>query len=90
MIDRGADGLGIASIIEWGRHGVVVQGEFHHQLVELGGGHAGANMRRYQIERFGAQPPRPAHGVEALRSMQLDLPGVGNGRDGGIDIGHKA
>ena len=59
VIDRGADRLAVAAIMERGGIGVVVAAELEDELVERGGGDAGPHHRNEQIERLSRSARRP-------------------------------
>ena len=87
VVDRGADGLGKAAIVERGRHRAVLGGESQHRLVQFLGGHA-------RLHHAAPACPAPAAAsCPALRmpcevglAVQLDLPVIGQRRGRGIDI----
>ncbi len=57
VVDRGADRLAVAAIVERRRIGAMRQGEVEDQLVEQFGGHAGPDMLGEQVEDLGRQRP---------------------------------
>ena len=52
VVDRGADRLAIAPIVQRRRIGIVVHREFEDELVERGRRDAGLDHRHEQIERL--------------------------------------
>ncbi len=54
----------------------MVEDELAGQLVERLGGDARDHVRDQQVEALGRQPSGAAHALEALRAVQLDLPGA--------------
>ena len=87
VIERGADRLGEAPIIERGGDGAMVHGERVHELVERLGGDAGLHFVDQEVEHFGHQPARLGHAGKGVGAMQLDL-GVARLGAGKFEIGH--
>ena len=69
VIDRGAGGFRVAAIMQGRREGAMVHGELEDQLVQLVGGHAGADVVRQHIQRFRREAASAAHALERLRPM---------------------
>jgi hypothetical protein len=69
VIDRGADRLGVAAVVERRRVGAVVHGELEGEPVEDLRRHTRADMLDQQIEPFGDQPAGVAHALEGLRAV---------------------
>ncbi len=88
VVDRGADRLAVAAIHQRRRQRAVIAREFEYELVELFGGDARPHLVDQKIEHFGDELARPAHAGKALRPVQLDLPGLAQGRGGGFDVAH--
>ena len=89
VVDRGADGLGEAAIIERRRIGAVIHGEFEGQAVERFGGDAGLNRIDQEVERLGGQAAGPPHPCEGLGIMDLDLAALATGRGRRLDECHE-
>ena len=66
MIDRGADRLRIAAVVERRRHGVVRDDELVAQRVERAGGDARPHMLGDHVQRFGGQTAGGTHPDEIL------------------------
>ena len=90
VIDRRADRLGVAAIIERRRKCVVGDGELEDQIVETLRGHTGLDVRGQHIECGRRELPCLAHGGKRFRPMQLyrtEVPGFDLVRPG-IEIVH--
>ncbi len=74
VVDRGADRFRKTAVVERGRDRLVIDDEAVAQQVELAGRHAGQHMRRDEIERRRAELARPAHALERVGAVDLDLP----------------
>src|SRR5690606_20973237 len=83
VVDRGADRLRKAAVIERRRDRAVIDDEVVAEPVELAGRDAGPDVGRDEVERLRGQPARPAHAVEALLAVNLDGPPF---RDGLVDV----
>ena len=70
VVDRGADGFRIATVIQRRGNGAVVVHEFVAQHIELPGGDAGFDMVGDHIQRLGSETPGGAHPREILRIME--------------------
>ncbi len=88
MVDRSADRLREAAIVQRCGDGPVVGDVFMADAVQLSGGHARFHVGRDQVQGLGGQPARLPHALERLRPMQLDLSGVLARRLLGCDIIH--
>src|SRR5262245_27872756 len=76
MVDRGADRLGKAAVVQGRRNGAVPDDEVMAQTIQLARGDARLDVGRDEIERLGGQASGPPHGVEGLGPMDLDAAGV--------------
>src|SRR5262249_15028728 len=76
MVDRGADRLGEAAVVERRRDRLTVEDEVMAQLVELGRGHALAHLGRDEVQRLGGEPAGLAHGLELGWAVELDARGL--------------
>ena len=47
--------------------------KFDHQLIEPLGGYSRLDVRNQQVERAGRELARPAHALEGITAMELDL-----------------
>ena len=63
-------------------------GEIEAELVEKIRRHAGVDVIGQQVERFGRQPPGPAHAIEGVRPVELDLTVLPAGRCDRVDECH--
>ena len=73
MIDRGANGFAIATIIERRGIGAMVHRKLKAEFVERFCRHAGLNHIHQHIECFGGELARFAHGSEIFWTVQFDL-----------------
>ena len=76
VVDRGADRLREAAIVERRRHRAVADDEVVAQPVQLAGGDAGLHVGRDEVERLGGEPAGLAHAVEGLGAVDLDAAGL--------------
>src|SRR5580698_11429949 len=74
MVDRSADRLAIAAVIQGRRVGVMIAREFEGESVEACGRNPWFYKWADQIERFRRQRAGLAHRGEVLRPVQADLP----------------
>ena len=89
VIDRGADRLAIAAIVERGWVGAMVHGELEGEIVEPRGGDARLDLVHEHVERLRRQAARLAHALEIRRPVQLDLAGLAASGERGVDKGHQ-
>src|SRR4029078_13081936 len=73
MIDRGADRLAIAAVVQGRRVGAVVAREFEGESVEARGRNPRLDEGTYQIKRLRGQRASPADRGEVFRRVQMDL-----------------
>src|SRR6476619_7641447 len=73
MVDRGADRLWKAAIIQRRGDRVMRHGEIVHKIVEHIGGDPWLDDVHQGIERLGYKPASLGHAGKSLRAMQLDL-----------------
>ena len=59
-----------------------------HQPVDLLGRHARLDMLDQHVEAARDQLPGLAHALEGGGAVDLDLAGLAEGGDGGVDVGH--
>ena len=74
VIDRGADGLGVAAIAERRRHCAAIDDVVVAEGIEGLGGDAGLDQRRQRVEHLGREPAGLAHRRERVRTVGLDAP----------------
>ena len=80
VIDRGADGLGEAAVVEVGRHRALhVHDVVVAEPVELLGGHARDDVLADHVEHLGRQAPGDAHFFLLFRGLDRDVHRVRNG-----------
>ena len=89
VIDRGADRLAIAAVVERSGIGVVVAAEVEHELVERVGGDPGLDHRNQQVQRLRGEASGFAHAFEGFGAMQFDGAGAAGVQQIGIDEGHQ-
>ncbi len=77
VVDRGADRLRIAAIVQRRRHRAMRDDEVVAQLVQRAGRHARPHMRGDHVQRLGRQPAGGAHPGEVLRRVDRDASRVG-------------
>jgi len=70
MIDRGADGVAIAAIIQAGGKGAMGNDIVIRHLVQGGGGDARFHQGHQKVQHFGGQAAGPAHALEFSRIVQ--------------------
>jgi hypothetical protein len=87
VVDRGADGFGIAAIIQRCRQRAVVGAEFEDETIDGVGRDARLDDCGEFIEAARRQLARLAHPVEVLRGIEADDAGILEGGGGCVDIG---
>ena len=88
VVERGTGRLAVAAIHQRRRQGAVVHGEVVNELVDGRRRHAGLDVLGQHIEAAGGQLAGLAHAVEGCGTVDLDLAGFTEGRQGGVDVGH--
>ena len=73
VVDRSADRLWKAAVIERGRVGAVGDGKVEDEIVERLGRDAGLHMLVQHVERLGGELAGLAHAGVGFRAVQLDL-----------------
>ena len=72
VVDRNAARMRIAAVAQRGRDRPAVECHLSHQVVDGGGGNAGADVRSHLVEDFGGQAPGLAHALEPAGAVELD------------------
>ena len=90
VIERGAGGFLVAAIHQRGRQRPVIHRIREHQLVDFFGRHARRDVLGQHVEASGHELAGLAHALEGGGAVDLDLAGLAQGGDGGVDVGHGA
>src|SRR5690606_30661353 len=72
LVDRGADRLGEALVVERGRVRAVVDDELVAQAIELAGGDSGSDVRADEVEHRSGEATARAHLLEFGGGLELD------------------
>ena len=78
VVDRGADGLRVAAIVQRRRHRAVLGHEIVAELVQRAGRDARHDMRRDHVQGFRRQAPGGAHPGKILWRVDRDASRVGS------------
>ena len=88
VIERGAGRLLVAAIHERRGQGAMIHRIFEDQPVDFLSRHARSDMFRQHVQTARNQLPGFAHGFECGGAVDLDLAGLADWGDGGVDVGH--
>ena len=82
--------MGVAAVAERRGHTAACLHRLEDDGIELGGRHAGHDVRHERVEHLGAEPPGLAHAIEPGGAVQADGARAGERGVGGHIVGHGA